>query len=176
DVLVFEGVSNKYTFLYWATVDKPDQWHLLSDKPVNVIYPLVPVSNDEVAYYDGNKARLANIKTGKLSNLNIPDCIPYLWRERTHQLLCSSGDSFNYFLINLNGTGRQILNIGENHVPLYYIDQLDIGVFNGVRLSLSGGIHEVGTLWFYDFGTHAMTKISDDAAVGVNGVIWYPYN
>jgi hypothetical protein len=171
--IVFHGANDHKGGIYWASIATPSKQHLVEDN-VSVIYSLVPISDDEVVFYDGERPKLFNIKTGVLSDLNITECVPYLWRSRTQQLLCSKGDSFNYFLTNLDGSEREALNIGENHVPLYYIDQLDAAIFNGTELGLKGKPHEVGTLSFYDFDKKSMNKVVGDAMVGVGAVIWYP--
>jgi hypothetical protein len=172
--IVFYSVINRKLVIAWADINNPDHMHAIDAKNNGLGYQLVPVSDDEVAYSDGEKPWLINLKSGVTKELNISGCVPQLWRSKTRQLLCSKGDSFDYFLTNLDGSGRQALDMGQNHVPVYYIPQLDIAIFNGTRLGLSGDLHEVGTLWFYDFGQKSMTKVVDDAMVGAGAVIWYP--
>jgi hypothetical protein len=172
--IVFYSAINHKLVVAWADIDTPSLMHVIDAKNNGLGYQLVPVSDDEIAYFDGEKPWLINLKSDVVRELNIPGCVPQLWRSTTHQLLCSKGDSFNYFLTNLDGSSRQALDIGQNHVPLYYIPQLDMAILNGMRLGLSGGIHEVGTLWFYDFKEKSMTKVVNDATAGAGAVIWYP--
>jgi hypothetical protein len=169
-VIIFHGAGGG---IYWANIDKPREQHLI-ESGVRINYPLVQVADNELVFYDGTKVRLFDVDIGELSELNIADCVPYLWRSKTKQLLCSNSFSTKYFLTNLDDTGRQDLDPRYTGVPVYYIEQMDIAVFSGTKLGLENGVHEIGTIALYDFETRSVVKVINNVLVQSGALIYYP--
>lgn len=180
-VLVYRsGDGHGLGAIYWSNIHTFDQRHLIQDDVTGMEgggSSIIAIGADEVLYVTSldtsGRLHLYNIKTGKRREVYIPDCVPLLWRSESDQLLCSKGDSFNYFLTNLDGSHQQNLPAGH-YVPVSYIPQLDAAIISGARPGFRGGLHEVWTTWFYYFKSRSMIEVSNDFGGGHGSVIWYP--
>jgi len=172
--LYFYGTNKRHLGLYWADINTLGQSHLIHDN-LSFEYPLVAISDHEVAYYDGNNLEIFDADLNSSVPTKLSTCIPYLWRSATKQLLCSEGDSFRYFLTNLEGSSVSALKDLNNHIPLLYVNEVDEAIFNGISVDLGGtGLKEGGDLWIYNFKKDALIKLVHDVRVPTDALIWYP--
>jgi len=184
-VVFFRLVGSSHWSLYWANVDTPLQSHLIDDTETSG--SIVIISVHQVIYTvgipgGGLRLKAYDFETHLSSFLSITNCNPIVWRSHTDQLVCLSDDgSGNYYLVRLDGSDRERIDLGWINRGLYmvaYIKKYDTAVmtgYGGIWFSLRRGFYEVSDLYFYKFNTKKLISISNrySANASLGTAVWH---
>lgn len=109
-----------------------------------------------------------NIKTGKWKPLPIASCNPVLWRKPAQQILCTKGDSFNYYLTNLQGDYTVSMgNLSYTNFFLY-LPRIDAAFASRPSSSI-----ETNDIWIYYFETEEWNRLVKNANGSLGTATWF---
>lgn len=134
------------------------------------IRPVIQTSSTDVVFYDDtsnpDKLLQYNFVTDTWNSLAIYNCFPVLWRSQTRQMLCANGDSFDYYLISLDGTRRTELGRLSFTIFSTYISDDDSAL--ALRARQSGN----SDTWLYSFKTGLWQRIIKLKGAAQGAGIW----
>lgn len=142
--------------------------------------PVIQVSRDSVVFPQasdryGYRVWHYNLVNAELKSLPLEDCLPYIWRGATRQLLCFDVPKRSYYLTSLDGKDAQYLpELGADIVEAY-VHEHDTLLVGRVRLEIfpwpRGELHSI---WAYHFEQRRMVRVLEETASGGKATaIWY---
>lgn len=150
----------------------------------------IQISNDEVVMMDNDESRQIykyNITDSSKVQLPIQQCVPYVWRSQTKQLLCYVREMKQFVLTGLDGkhweylpefggNNKQFLWFGAlNYTPLLYLDKFDVLILSTRRwdFSFRDPLGEDEDIWAYDFKTKKMDLLLKGQWVLQGSAVWF---
>lgn len=145
----------------------------IHEGPFSFNAPPTQISDDEIVLEMYRNRRHHVLKydfgTDQWTVLPISTCRPILWRAATQQLLCALGDSFNYYLIALDGQHVQKLkNFGTTSF-FVYLQNLDAALATRPGISWPP---EREDIWIYYFKTGNWEKVMEGAGAAQGAAVW----
>ncbi|SFW11633.1 hypothetical protein [Nitrosovibrio sp. Nv17] len=143
--------------------------------------PLVRISDDEVVFKirgDGGTTPpyRYNLVTGALEQLPavvFGKYLPYAWRSASSQLICSTYEGEEHYLVSLDGSRVEPMDF-LYLLPLAYSEKQDILIVNIPTMGWMNGTFmlERYDLWAYSFKTGRRERLAKGIAPGVGGLVW----
>lgn len=102
---------------------------------VNAVYPVVPISNNEVIFINiDRELEIYNDQKKELQKTGIKDFIPFAWRSKTNTLICQHIDDRAYYEVNIhNSSKKKIPNLNRVTDNLLYIPDCDCLIYSKYR-------------------------------------------
>ncbi|MCU7836955.1 MAG: hypothetical protein KZQ83_17095 [gamma proteobacterium symbiont of Taylorina sp.] len=179
-VFFYDKASDDKNWLFVASVNNINEARKVAKEPLSITLPngikqsiAMPViqilKNDIIFVGEDKELWEYNIVENKTTPTGIKDCRPALWIDKRDNLLCTSWNKWEPFLLNLNTNNRVKISHLKGAYGFEYIPENDALIYGRTKSKYLIG--ETYNIYYYSFLDRKEKKIKKDSHIAAG--VWF---